>query len=256
MIPISTFGELHEVLQSQSGYVFRGVSSPNHKLIPKIGRNCTSNMKGLIAIEETIMRRFKTEAIPRLDIRPDDDWQWLFLAQHHGLPTRLLDWTKNPLVAAYFACQGRQAEDGVIFILSGAHELSPVDFGKEPDPFQVTETKYVWPAHITLRLTVQSGMFTIHPDPTNPIPKRIVSKVTILRSAMPDILDGLERYGIHEAALFPDLDGLARHLTRTCTAMDDKVSALIKNRERAKKLEAELAEQPAAADGEDAATEQ
>ncbi len=256
MTTISTFGELHEVLQSQSGRAYRGVSSPNHELIPKLGRNSKAGLENLIVIERTMMWRFRTEALPRLDIQPDDNWQWLFLAQHHGLPTRLLDWTRNPLVAAYFACRSRQAEDGVIFILSSAEKISQVDFGEEPDPFQLTETKYLWPAHITLRLTVQSGTFTIHPDPTNPIPKRIVTKITILSSAKADILEGLMRYGIHEAALFPDLDGLTRHLTRVYAGTDATLLAIKKKHEAVKKFKADFTEQPAAADGEDAAVEQ
>jgi type I restriction enzyme M protein len=50
-----------------------------------------------------MLEKFKREAIPYLTIKPNDDWDWLALAQHHGLPTRLLDWTQNPLVAVGIA---------------------------------------------------------------------------------------------------------------------------------------------------------
>lgn len=249
MKTISSFAELHQILQSQSGIAYRGVSSSDYDLTPKLGRNWKADLKGLHIYEKTTLRRFKTEAIPRLDIHPVDNWQWLFLAQHHGLPTRLLDWTRNPLVAAYFACRSKVDEDGAIFVLSSREIESLFDFTKEPDPFKITKTKYLWPAHVTLRLTVQSGMFTIHPDPTKPLPERSATKLLIHSSGKANILDGLYHYGIHEASLFPDLDGLARYLTYFYTGLDVTLEKFKKSRQALKGyLESEFTEQPVPGD--------
>jgi len=232
MKTISSFAELHKVLQSEWGMGYRGVSLAEYDLVPKLGRGWKADLEGLYLMEKVMVRRFKTEAIPRLDIKPKDDWEWLFLAQHHGLPTRLLDWTRNPLVAAYFACRNMKGKDGAIYALNGL-DVPHVDFTEEPDPFKITEIKYLWPAHITLRLTVQSGTFTIHADPREPVPSGAVTKLLIDGKAKVDILKGLLTYGIHEASLFPDLDGLARYLSSVFTGMDD---IMLKGRKKAKEL--------------------
>jgi hypothetical protein len=53
--------------------------------------------------EDDIFKSFKRKSRSYLSCIPEDDWEWLAVARHYGLPTRFLDWTKNPLVALYFA---------------------------------------------------------------------------------------------------------------------------------------------------------
>ena len=81
---------------------YRGVRSLAHALVPKIGRYKKLHTKNRLKEEKIILRLFKEQSVPHLTFVPDDDWEWLALAQHPGLPIRLLDWTRNSLVAAYF----------------------------------------------------------------------------------------------------------------------------------------------------------
>lgn len=85
---------------------FRGQSKSSWRLEPSLARSPTWLSK-----EAALIKRFRQNATAMIQARPADDWEWLFLMQHHGLPTRLLDWSENPLVALYFAT-GEHREDG------------------------------------------------------------------------------------------------------------------------------------------------
>ena len=96
-------------------WIFRGVSDQNYELRPKIGRPETRTKgKGyLLEHEKWLLDEFQRMAPVYLLLgsQPKTSWEWLALAQHHGLPSRLLDWSFNPLVAAYFAVE-REGEKG------------------------------------------------------------------------------------------------------------------------------------------------
>lgn len=97
------------------GWWFRGQSDSSWLLLPKAGR------PNFYLPDNRDLGRFKAwrhDAFPYLEINIESEFEMLAYAQHHGLATRLLDWTGNPLVAAYFAVSADPDKDGVIFCYS------------------------------------------------------------------------------------------------------------------------------------------
>jgi type I restriction enzyme M protein len=212
-IVISSFGDLHDTTQkySTNTAVFRGVKSVDYLLIPSVGRMKFISSRPREMEERLMFSKFQQRAIPFLEFTPADDWDWLPLAQHHGLPTRLLDWTINPLVAAYFAVEDEDfPEDGLIY---AAKTIKQLNTKKVTDPFQAPRVgKYV-PRHVTRRLIAQAGLFSVHPEPEKPFDNsEDVDRLIIKKGLKRELKKILYRYGIHAASLFPDLDGLARHI--------------------------------------------
>lgn len=114
-----------------SGFVFRGMSNSAWKLLPGVFREYPEEMKSSTVVgggysgriysdaELEILTHFKKEACGLLPhISQKDDFTWLQYAQHYGVPTRLLDFSDNPLVAMYFCCQSESETDGIVWIIN------------------------------------------------------------------------------------------------------------------------------------------
>jgi hypothetical protein len=191
--------------------VYRGVKSSKYELVPKVGRRRWLGKVLEPTDERYILKIFKQRAIAHLNRTPSDDWEWLAIAQHYGLPTRLLDWTRNPLVAAYFAVAEKHDGDSAIYAYRSNRSLQT---DEHKDPFKVDRVARVIPNHATLRITVQSGLFTVHPNPPEPLigTGSEISKLVIPARARRTIKRTLNKVGINTASMFPDLDGIARYI--------------------------------------------
>lgn len=210
-IVISRFSDLHEAIEKYSDItvVYRGVKSLAYELIPKVGRYGSLHSKDRQKGERDILRLFREQAIPYLTFTPENDWEWLAIAQHHGLPTRLLDWTRNPLAAAYFAVEHLHDGDSLVYAYRNDRRIPTETVG---DPFARQTVGRFIPRHVTRRITAQTGLFTIHPDPQIAFMDQAIDRLIIKATYRKELKQTLFRYGIHRASMFPDLDGLSRHI--------------------------------------------
>lgn len=210
-----TLGELHNQfeLYDPQYTIFRGVSSIDHKLITTLGRLVLKDGDTHNKVEKRILKTFRERALPFITTMPNNNWEWLALAQHHGLPTRLLYWTRNPLVAAYFSVKKDTNESSAIYILNQQNQkLVNVEKDLEPTKM-IGEPKRYIPSHVTERIIVQNGLFTFHPgDPRKAFDNDDIETIVIPADARKRLKRDLYRYGVHEASLFPSLDGLASHV--------------------------------------------
>lgn len=208
---ISSFSGFHRIIDKNAAAMYRGVSNSSYKLIPKVGRNWKMSRKFLKYTEQSLLKTFKLKARRHLSDQPTSDLEWLGICQHYGALTRLLDWTRNPLVALYFASKGHPNRNGTVYISFG---LAKADQTVHKNPFEINGN-YMWePAHITERFSTQAGIFTLSADPRKQLSESVFYKIIVRASRKSEILATLAMYGIHDAGLFPGLDGVARYVNK------------------------------------------
>ncbi len=115
-------GALKQQANTKQTIWFRGQAKANWKLVPSLARH-----EAHLKAESALIKRFMQNAAPHIASPPRDEWEWIFLMQHHRAPTRLLDWSESPLAALYFAVQEK-----VTMTAAGAVWcLDPVALNKE-----------------------------------------------------------------------------------------------------------------------------
>lgn len=205
---------------STSKWVFRGHSSTSYALQPKIGRPAVHpETKRPIQnyspeYEQRIFTNFCRRARLHIATTGLTDWEYLSLAQHHGLPTRLLDWTTSPLVAAYFAVSsGKSDVDAAVYAVDiSASDIEIVNMSKQRRPFSVDDVSIVFPNVVAPRLAAQKGLFTIHPDPEEVWKPSGQVKHVIPGETKAFFQRRLFYLGIDDAHIKADIDGIARTL--------------------------------------------
>ena len=229
---VSAFSGTHELDQR---WYFRGQANASWSLTPSLRRVVGQiDVREALKIEDLALERFKREARLRAPVEDlpggsGTSLEWLALMQHHGCPTRLLDWTSSPYVAAYFAVHDLRNCSGSVWIFPAFfadrkiqrspslrtwldHPLS--DLG---DPHAI---RTVNPSRPPLRTVVQQGVFTVcnhilddHGDTIFQFLKDDdvkLLKIDIPAKLKAAFLSQLRTMNVTGGTLFPDLDGLGR----------------------------------------------
>jgi FRG domain len=221
---------------------FRGVRMASWNLEPGLYRF------GLKDEEEDIRSEFERRGTHLITGRaPHDPWEWYFLMQHHRAPTRLLDWSDSALVGLFFAVNSNEpSEPGVtrnaaVWMLDpwwlnqqvlGRSTVVLADWEEAraylPPTFGGTVRRRlpiaIDPSHVALRISVQRSRFTIHGTDAHGlevVARRARSRlicIEIAKGSIEKIRKDLVTCGITDSTVFPDLEGLARELSRSAHA--------------------------------------
>ena len=219
--------EQNEKKGNNAELLFRG-QGIDKPLIPKIGRlKLRIKTNSIIKTEKLILEEFKRGILPLSEFKPENNWDLLALAQHHGLPTRLLDWSYSALIALWFAvdCPPQYDEknavrDGVVWILAADVDDFKIDTITS-DPLDNKITRIFRSAVVSRRISAQSGVFTVHKImednrlirfENNRNYKSKLTKLLIKGDDFAKLRKQLSMLGIHYASIYPDIDGFCRNL--------------------------------------------
>jgi hypothetical protein len=252
-IRVNSWSELQEAVFSdswregirrfRSQYVFRGVPRTSHSLESSLQTG------GFTPHEHHLLSSFRKYAVER-EVYGDWVWNWLSLAKHHGLPTRLLDWSYSPYVAMHFATHNFKdfGEDGAIWCVdyTKTNQLLPRALRKqlEGDDANIFTAEmlnrvatslgefdalghdefvlFFEPPSLDERIVNQFALFSIPSRPDLKLEDLLNRAEAHRRIVIPaalkwEVRDKLDQANITERVLFPGLDGLSQWLKRYFT---------------------------------------
>lgn len=235
---------------------YRGCGDESYELIPSLYRHPeVQDVSSLLNTEVDILKRFKQRSIPyigtdiKTDLRGSDNLSILFVMQHFGIPTRLLDWTENPYIGLYFSLSDAEYEktlggpeykkNAAIWVLDPVkwNEKSlnvdpppgiispPHDYlnGHMPGNTTKLDPIALYGIYNSPRIVAQKGVFTLFGKSKIPMeqcyvennyPQDCLIKIVIETKRIKDMIDGLIRIGITDSVIFPDLTGLSKEIKR------------------------------------------
>ena len=237
-----------KIMRYRDNCIYRGASDQQWDLVPSLNRVCAHDL----TLESQVFRSFRKYGYAEL-AGYSGFWHLLPVAQHHGLPTRLLDWTYSPLVAAHFATEDTACydRDGVIWRLDvtdfkrylpaplqnklkdtgsniftiGMLEKVIPDFRQmralDDEPYAL----FFEPSSMIDRIVNQYALFSVVSDPavllSDIIEKRKIAcrRIIIPKEVKLEIRDKLDYINISERMIYPGLDGVCRWITRRYSAL-------------------------------------
>ncbi len=211
------------------GIYFRGQNKISDDLLPSAGRPGHTYS---VEQERNFLHRFRRRSYGHYG-RILTDWETLFLARHHSLPCRLLDWSSNPLVGLFWACHGERCDDqdGAVWVLVrqpderwdlNVFDTSLFNYKYGGDfAFLVPGVKLIFPFNVSPRITAQACVFTYQDSPQTPLhaydPASYtrenfdvfhVQKWRVPAECKRKLRIDLNDVGINIQSMYPDLQGL------------------------------------------------
>lgn len=243
----------------EARFLFRGMANKDFKLIPKIsrGENGTIVSEQIAAKRREKLREYLTIRLSAYGFEfhginmIERAWKELFIAQHYGVPTQLLDFTRNPMTALFFACEQLPNHDGVLYSIGieAQKVKSKEDFNATDPNYNIAsydllahgknslgpynlgpKHKFVVPPQVDNRIKSQDSVFCCFPPEclTETLEKQIsweyeggqvgegrdwINRWIIPKELKQPILEELNRIGINHSTLFPDVNGLGAFVT-------------------------------------------
>lgn len=229
------FDVCNSVMKGNDEFWFRGHPDIIHELMPSALRYCSLAKRNKAL---SLLSEFKRYAEIKLQNPPgvNEQLKWVQLARHHGLPTRLLDWTRSAAIALYFACCKNHNLDGGVFILNPVNLNRQVD-SKKPRVFDAHSdenliSKYlgllggkrsngrrtiaIYPVWNSERIMLQQGCFTLTGSREFSLNAEQAPGLVCLKIAKEHketLLVELDRIGINEMSIFPEPEHTCSYLT-------------------------------------------
>lgn len=199
--------------------LFRGQNGSN-PLLPKIAR--ADPKKDTTEVEKTMLAELRRRGEMFFSTANPDDWDIVVHAQHFAMATRLLDWSSNPLVALWFACANAKKQQNAFVYVFTVKDEYLLNRRTDPDPFKRTKTRVFKPKLNNSRIVAQSGWFTAHKHShkagqfvaldTNPELTSAITQIEVPHELHGQLLTQLNVLGINYQTMFPDMEGLCKHI--------------------------------------------
>jgi hypothetical protein len=190
----------------------------DYELTPSLYRFNYTSANDILELEQEFMNDFFEKGHSLINENNLTDIEKISICQHHGLPTRLLDWTDNPLIALWFACSEPNKypkNKGIIW----CYFVDPINIvsGNSINPFAIKKTVVYRPKNITERIQAQSGSFTIHPfiKEASLISRKMKEQIPLIKISLnadkkTECVTKLNYVNINDYTVMKDLDGLAK----------------------------------------------
>ena len=243
------------IARYRSNYVFRGIADKNFDLKTSLNRVCKDKLK----LEQCLLRNFEKYASKELV--KSGFWETLSVAQHHGLPTRLLDWTFSPFVALHFATDNfaQYNCDGAVWCIDfvKAHKYLPNKFAKvlkTNDAYSFTTkmldilapdfnmlqklekgdsfVTFFEPPSIDSRIVNQYALFSVMSNSSVTLSDwlkkhpDLYKKIIIPKQLKLEVRDKLDQINMTERIIYPGFDGLCKWLTRHYTPTEHIIDTI------------------------------